>query len=310
MLLSLQSLAVSADHHQPAVPEAEDSLQWAVQDAGLTYPLRESPVAVRAGPAGPTGIFQVPLPLLVNMARKHLKDGFNASRCRRYHLSPCPSRDHGLATPSATGPAPVPTATAVSSIAPASKPLAGTTVTLQATAWDNEGLTAELQAFQDRTGIAVNVVHAGAGVFDTLPDGGRPDVMLSFAPYLLHELAAQGRLVDLTTFLEPVTIRKAVGDELTDQATIDGGIYSIPIQFTLNNLVWYSARAFRARGLRRAQQLGWAHGPQRANDRRPAHAVVLRRRNRTVGRLATHRLARGSGAARRRTGGLRPLGVA
>ena len=110
MLLALQSLSTSAHQHLPALTEAEDALQWAVQGAGLTYPTSDAPVDARSGPNGRTGDFRLSLPALVELAREHLRRGFTTAECRHYSLHPCPASTSGLASPASTGAAPVPAA--------------------------------------------------------------------------------------------------------------------------------------------------------------------------------------------------------
>ena len=108
LLLALQSLATSAKEGLPAETRAEEALHWGVQGLGLTYPIADAPVTIRTGPKGLTGIFQLPLPDLVALARGHLSRGFTPDECARFTIDPCPNGASGLASPAATGEAPLP----------------------------------------------------------------------------------------------------------------------------------------------------------------------------------------------------------
>jgi ABC-type glycerol-3-phosphate transport system substrate-binding protein len=243
MLLALQSLATSADGGVNATREAEEALHWSIQDAGLTYPFADAPVDVRQAPDGPTGIFTVPLAETVDLARAHLTRGFTADECATYSIDPCPSR--GLASPVATGSAPVPESVAPAAAASGDKPLAGTTVTVLDSLQGQGGLAAEFEAFEQQTGIRVeHIRHSFDYSIDTLNNGGRPDVTLWSAPGGLRELAEEGRLVDLATYLDEATVRRRVGDAFIDMAATGSGFSWIPLYVDLKGLVWYPVQGF------------------------------------------------------------------
>ena len=91
--VALESLDSSARAGAPALLEAEEALHWALQSARVPYPDADWPVEVRAGPAGPTGIYRMPLDELVEMALGHVGPrALTALECSRVHLTPCPTR--------------------------------------------------------------------------------------------------------------------------------------------------------------------------------------------------------------------------
>jgi DNA-binding SARP family transcriptional activator len=247
MLLALQSLTTSADAGVDAAVEAAEALQWGIQAAGLTYPFADAAADVRQGPNGPTGIFAVPLAETVDLARAHLTRGFTPDECATYSLDPCPSR--GLASPVETGPAKMPDS--VTPVAPADRdrPLAGTTVTVLDSVWGRAGLAGEFQAFEERTGISVRYIRQdGDTTIDTLADGASPDITLWPAPGGLIELAEEGRLVDLATYIDHSALRRWVGDGFVDTATVGSGLYGVPLYLDLKGLVWYPVHAFEQAG--------------------------------------------------------------
>ena len=146
MLLALQSLSTTAYQHLPALTEAEDALQSAVQGAGLTYPTSNAPVDARSGRNARTGDFRLSLPALVELAREHLRRGFTTAECRHYSLHPCPASTSGLASPASTGAAPVPAAPPPTPAPTLARPLGGTTVTLLDAGWGRTSLDAEIDS--------------------------------------------------------------------------------------------------------------------------------------------------------------------
>jgi DNA-binding SARP family transcriptional activator len=252
MLLALQSLATSAEADLPAPIDAELALHWAIQAAGLTYPVADGAVEVRAGPAGSAGIFRIPLEDLVGIARDHVRRGFTTDECSRFSIDPCPPATRGLASPASSGPAPIPTSTRSTGAAAAAGGLAGTTVTvLNAYVWDDQpALEAELAAFEQATGIDVRYLRPEGGEPDVDREigGHRPDITLWPAPGGLNELAEQGRLVDLSTYLDEAAVRDHVGNVLASPADARAGFHWLPVYLDLKGLVWYPRREFEETG--------------------------------------------------------------
>jgi DNA-binding SARP family transcriptional activator/ABC-type glycerol-3-phosphate transport system substrate-binding protein/serine/threonine protein kinase len=245
LLLALQSLDTSAKEDLPAETPAVEALHWGVQGLGLTYPTADAPVAVRTGPNGLAGIFQLPLPDLVATARGHLSRGFTPDECARFTIDPCPDGTSGLASPAATGEAPIPTSsTSPTQRAPS---LAGTTITVR-DGWRAAGFLAELDDFEHQTGIHVLDVDARNDDIGQLPDGTRPDITVSGLPGQLTELANGGRLVNLATYVDQPMLRAQLGDRTVDSGMVGDGLYWVPLTAQPKDMVWYRTSAFTAAG--------------------------------------------------------------
>jgi hypothetical protein len=106
-------------------------LHWAIQAAGITYPMADAPVDVRIGPNGPTGVFALPLGDVVDLARGAVTRTLTPAECDKHGIEPCPVGGGGLAAPAGAGPRDLPIAASARSVAAsADRPLAGTTVTM------------------------------------------------------------------------------------------------------------------------------------------------------------------------------------
>jgi DNA-binding SARP family transcriptional activator/ABC-type glycerol-3-phosphate transport system substrate-binding protein len=249
MLMALQSLATSAGADLPALPEAEEALQWGINEAGVTYPVADVGVDLRHGPDGPTGFYQLALGDVVELARVNLSRGFTPDECVRYGLDPCPSTG-GLASPAATGPAAVPSSPPPVSERRRSNPLAGTTVTVL-DGGSLSGLDAEFDEFEKETGIDVVFAKQGSRFNRyALPDGRRPDVAVAWNPGAVNELGRAGRLIDLGAYLDRSALRDTIGDRLVNAASVDSGVFWLPLYLNLKGVVWYRADEFEAAGYR------------------------------------------------------------
>jgi DNA-binding SARP family transcriptional activator/ABC-type glycerol-3-phosphate transport system substrate-binding protein len=244
LLLALQSLATSAKEQLPAETTAVEALHWGIQGLGLTYPTADAPAAVRTGPDGLAGIFQVPLPDLVALARGHLSRGLTPDECARFTIEPCPSGAGALAAPAAAGEAAIPASPAPP--ARGAPSLAGTTVTILDPGWPDLGV--ELTDFEHQTGIHVKRVNHNGHESGTLPDGTRPDIVIAGWPGQLAEMADDGRLVNLATYLDQTALREQLGDRTVESATMRDGLYWLPLTAQLLGIVWYRTSAFTSAG--------------------------------------------------------------
>ena len=78
-------------------------------------------------------------------------------------------------------------------------PLAGTSIEIQGVERPDSGLADELAAFEERTGIEVRVPSLDEGeLSEALSSESPPDVLAVPQPGYIQDLAAAGRLVDLT----------------------------------------------------------------------------------------------------------------
>lgn len=250
MLLALHSLASSAAAGAPALAEAEEALHWAVQSARIPYPAVDVPVEVRTNPDGPAGIYRMPLPELVDLARANLSRTFGADECARFGIVPCPGAG-ALASPLSSGAAIVPPAPpgAVNEAAP-ELPLAGTSISIVGSDIASVGLRAELDRFTRRTGVTVDYAFnsEAQNLLSSLAAGNPPDVALLAQPGLVLDLAGRGELVAVSSYIEGATARSAFGDYLVSSLSRGSQLYGIPIQLNAKGLVWYPVPEFAAAG--------------------------------------------------------------
>ncbi|NES19034.1 MAG: carbohydrate ABC transporter substrate-binding protein [Symploca sp. SIO3E6] len=114
-----------------------------------------------------------------------------------------------------------------------------------------EELREALAPFTEKTGIAIE--YEGTSEFATLlpvrvASGNPPDIALFPQPGLMADLAREGDLVPIDTFLEKSQLTQAYPQEWLDLSTIDGKIYGIWVKTFLKSLVWYNPQAFAAAG--------------------------------------------------------------
>ncbi|HEX6129056.1 MAG TPA: extracellular solute-binding protein [Candidatus Limnocylindria bacterium] len=240
MLLALQALDSSARARIPALPQAEEALHWAIQQARIAYPVADAPVEVRLGPDGPTGIYRLPIPDLVDVARDHL-DGrrLTPEECTRFAIERCPSDERWPALPDA------PT---VSPIAPnPDRPLAGTSVAIVASA-DDESLRDDFERFEAQTGIDVQVRSQDALEAQISSSAGNPTDLALWPQLGLELAAADYELIDLDTYLDATEVRRQVGDFLGGVGVVGSQLVGVPTQLYIKDLVWYPVPEFAEAG--------------------------------------------------------------
>ena len=188
---------------------------------------------VRIGPDGPTGVFALPLSDLVELARGAVTRTLTPAECDAHGIEPCPGGG-GLAAPAGAGPSDLPAAAPARSVAAsAGRPLAGTTVTMWGSATAADGLVDELAAFQEQTGINVAVPASSTS---STPRSSKARSSAScpmcciWAGPQVRDLGGRGTLVDLSTFLDEASARRAHGDYLIDLVSEGSGFYAIPDQ--------------------------------------------------------------------------------
>ena len=236
-----------------AVPDAVDAIHWALQDLGVQYDVGPGePVAVRAGPTGPTGVHVMPVAELVAFAEASVERRLTEEECARTPTGPS-------VCPAATA---IPTELVVDGYEPSGetdRPLAGTTVTLASFALEPEpGLLAELAVFTRRTGIAVdlaeNTTPADLARI-TAGEIARPDVFAATGPIVPEWARSQALEVD--AFIDIGTLRADFGDYLLGRpSTMPGAavpdsvetVSAIPIDLDVKGLVFYPRDTFEAAG--------------------------------------------------------------
>ncbi len=132
-------------------------------------------------------------------------------------------------------------------------PLAGETVTIFTAAADEQAAAfqAEFDDFTAETGI--EVVVEGSGDFEVLATtraeaGDLPDIINFPQPGLMADLARDGHLIDLGTFLSNEYLLQQYDQSWIDQGTVDGTLVGIWHNADVKSLVWYPKAAFEAAG--------------------------------------------------------------
>jgi alpha-glucoside transport system substrate-binding protein len=135
----------------------------------------------------------------------------------------------------------------------ADKPFDGKTVSIQ-TQWvagEGEGFANAIANFQTATGITIQVDSIGSShetVLKTRIEGGAPPDMAALAqPTAVLAYAADGKVVDLATFMDPAKLQADFPS--TIGLTSDGDhIWSIPTKADVKSMIWYPVKAFAAKG--------------------------------------------------------------
>jgi alpha-glucoside transport system substrate-binding protein len=132
-------------------------------------------------------------------------------------------------------------------------PFAGKKVSFQ-TQWiggEGVGFAAAIADFQTVTGIQVQVDSIGSShetVLKTRIAGGAPPDMAMLAqPTGVLAYAAQGKLIDVATFMDP---QKLSSEHPSTIGLVTQGshIWGIPYKADVKSIVWYPIKAFAAKG--------------------------------------------------------------
>lgn len=129
--------------------------------------------------------------------------------------------------------------------------LAGTTVWIIGSYYDELAnlFVQSLIPFEERTGIDVVFVSGAETFFNKkMETGETPDIAVFPQPGRLAELAQQGKVIDLRTFLSDEYLRQQYPDALLDLATVDGKMIGVWYGGGVKSLVWYPKQAFEAKG--------------------------------------------------------------
>ncbi|MGD9700938.1 MAG: extracellular solute-binding protein [Acidimicrobiia bacterium] len=251
LLIGLEAIDASAASGVPALPEAMDALHWAIQSAHVPYPVSDASPEVRGGPTGRTGIYRLPLAQLVGLARSLVTRTLTPDECSRYGLVPCPGAG-SLASPGSPDEVvALPREATTSPVGISAQPLAGTTVTVMGAISPNSGLAAELKRFQERTGIQVQYRVPAAferELREAEAAGDPPDIAWLSQPTLMFDHARQGKLIDLSNYLDQEEARQRFGDHLVDTASLAVGFYGLPVTLDVKGLVWYPVPEFEQAG--------------------------------------------------------------
>ncbi|MFL5799187.1 MAG: extracellular solute-binding protein [Actinomycetota bacterium] len=258
--LALHAVDQASDLAEPVPAATVEALHWAIQAAGVDYPIRRGPVKVLEGPLGTRGIFDLPLSRLARIAREHVTGSLTAQQCEQFFGTPsCPS------LPKASGrDIPAEPVRAVQPVNPVVRPLAGTQVTVY-TAFDPESsrpadFETQMRRFTQRTGIEVRLVGVPdfyTWLTENVAPKNPPDIAFFQQPTGLVKLARQGYLADLGGYLDVERLRSDTSPYLVSLGTVghdgswpsdEGGTYGGFIHLSLKSLVWYPTPEFHAAG--------------------------------------------------------------
>ncbi len=141
----------------------------------------------------------------------------------------------------------------LSACASGEESLEGQTVTIFTAAADEQAaaMQSEFVGFTEETGI--EVVVEGSGDFEVLSTtraeaGDMPDIINFPQPGLMADLARDGNLIDLSTFLTQDYLLSQYDQSWIDQGTVDGTLVGIWHNADVKSLVWYPKAAFEAAG--------------------------------------------------------------
>jgi ABC-type glycerol-3-phosphate transport system substrate-binding protein len=254
-MLAVESMRATADSGV-VLPAALDSVHASLQSAGVQYPFTDAPVAVRPGLGAPFGVYVMPPHEVADLAQTVMTRPFSDEECDAYFTRElCPDPRDPISsrvaieggTDSYIG-----EATAI--------PLAGTTVTIAGN-WSEleaEGFEAALAPIAERSGI--NIVYLSErGGDDPSDTAGRGESDIVVLPWIgdLAELAGDGRLMDLTQYLDRDAMVDSYGDYLVSLASVDsdggwpsdsGGVHGIWLKLTAKSLIWHPSPEFENAG--------------------------------------------------------------
>ena len=114
-----------------------------------------------------------------------------------------------------------------------------------------EKLEKALAPFEEATGI--EVIYEGTDAFATLlpirvDSGNPPDIALFPQPGLMADLAREGKLTPITTFIDEPTLKAAYAQSWLDLGAVEGALYGVWFQAAVKSLVWYRPDVFESEG--------------------------------------------------------------
>jgi len=260
LLLALHAVNQSHSIGVPVPAETVEALHWAMQEAGVEYPVGEGTTALVAGPLGIRGVFDLPLRTLANTARAEVERTLSPTKCDDYFgTTTCPSLPNRFpldlrgdridAIPTLQG-----------------KPLFGTQVTVFSGVAPERfaALRSEFAGFTAETGIEVRLVGTELGpdegvayVADSVAAGVPPDIAPFPHPGALRDFARQGHLIDLGTYLDIEKLKQDQSPYLVSLGTIGedgswpastGTTFGAFSDLNLKSMIWYPKPEFRAAG--------------------------------------------------------------
>jgi alpha-glucoside transport system substrate-binding protein len=115
-----------------------------------------------------------------------------------------------------------------------------------------EVFAAMCKAFTDKTGIQVDFEATrdlDAVVTTRVEAGNPPDICALTGPGKMAELAAKGKLTDLSRLLDMDAFNRNYAQGWKDLGTVGGKLYGIYTKAAVKGLVWYNPKALKAAGI-------------------------------------------------------------
>jgi alpha-glucoside transport system substrate-binding protein len=114
-----------------------------------------------------------------------------------------------------------------------------------------ESFMAMVRPWEEWTGASID--YEGTrdlnAVLTTRIEGGNPpDIAGLPGPGQLQQIAAEGHLVDLSTFMDMDELQRQYDQSWLDLASRDGGLYGLFTKVAVKSLVWYNIPAFESAG--------------------------------------------------------------
>lgn len=128
----------------------------------------------------------------------------------------------------------------------------GTTVQIWAQWIDAEGENFEgnLTDFAERTGIEIQYespTNYESDLIRAVDGDEAPDIAQIAQPGRMREFQADGKLVNLSDFLDLAAFEESFGSWV-DLVSVDGDVYGVPYQAAFKSIIWYPNAAFEEAG--------------------------------------------------------------
>jgi len=249
LLLATHAAGVLQSAGQVVPAMTVEAIHFAIQSAGILYPGNADRVATIDGAIGLVGVYDLPLPELVALARSGITRSLTGGECDEFFAGlDCPRGIVEIAPGTIVVPLPAVDASS-------DQPLAGTTVTVLSP-WDGDdgrAFAADLARFTALTGIDVVAAASDRGWYDSLD---RFDVV-GLVESLSTSTASPENYVDVGTYLDATKLETEHHAYLLDlmrPATPESPspgektLRGVPLAVSVKSLVWYPAAAFAEAG--------------------------------------------------------------
>lgn len=127
------------------------------------------------------------------------------------------------------------------------------TVTILGVPGGDEGknLVASLKAFEDESGI--DIKYTSDRDFETtiktrVSAGDTPDIALFPAPGSLLQMAEDGEIQPIDTFLDYDELERSLIPGFLEAVRLNGRVYGAPVKMAVKGLVWYPKKAYETGG--------------------------------------------------------------